>query len=208
MSGMQVTTEEQLREIVGHPSEMVVKKVKPMLEPGHAQWLAACPMVFMATSDAQGRVDVSPKGDPPGKVVHVIDAKTIAIPERPGNKRVDGYVNILSNPRVGTIALVPGRGDTLRVNGRARIVDDADYFDELAVKGRRPILAVEIDIEEVFFHCAKAFYRSNLWKPEQWDTADLPSMAVLIKKLMPDLEHDVDELEKLYAEDNYRKHLY
>lgn len=103
----------------------------------------------MATTDAQGRVDVSPKGDPPG-FVHVIDGTTIAIPER---------------PHVGTLFLIPGRGDRLRINGTARILADADYFDAMVVAGKRPILALEIDVEEVFFHCAKAFLRSDTWNP-------------------------------------------
>ena len=203
---MRITTEDQLREIVGHPIEMVVKKVRSSLQPIHLEWLAATPMVFLATSDADGRVDVSPKGDPAGAVVHVIDDHTVAIPERPGNRRVDGYLNILSNPHVGTIALIPGRGDTLRINGSARIVDDAAYFDELSVKGKRPILAVEVDVEEVFFHCSKAFLRSDLWKPDTWHPEQLPNTAQLTKMLMPEL--DETYLEQRYAEDNYRTMLY
>ncbi|WP_440717525.1 MSMEG_1061 family FMN-dependent PPOX-type flavoprotein [Gordonia oryzae] len=209
---MEITTEGQLRAIVGHPIEMVIKKVKPALEPVHVEWLAASPMLFVATSDEQGRMDVSPKGDPPGKVAHVLDEHTIVIPERPGNKRVDGYLNILRNPHVGTVAIIPGRGDTLRVNGTARIVDGADddsggtYFDELAVKGRRPILALEVTVEEVFFHCAKAFLRSDLWRPETWHPDDLPSTAQMTKMLMPEL--DEVALQERYAESNYRKLLY
>lgn len=203
---MEVTTEEQLRSIVGHPAEMVVKKVRSSLQQVHRDWLAATPMVFVATCGANGRVDVSPKGDPPGKVVHVIDDRTIAIPERPGNKRVDGYLNILKNAHVGTIALSPGRGDTLRINGSARIVDDGDYFDALAVRGRRPILAVEITVEEVFFHCAKAFLRSGLWKPETWQPDALPPTAKIVKALMPDI--DDAALEKRYAEGTLREQLY
>lgn len=203
---MRITTAEQLRGIVGHPIEMVVKKVKPALEQVHVEWLAAVPMVFVATAGIDGSMDVSPKGDPPGKVVHVIDAHTIAIPERPGNKRVDGFLNVLDNPNVGTISIVPGRGDTLRINGIARIVDDGDYFDDLAVKGRRPILALEIDIREVFFHCAKAFLRSDLWKPQSWHPDVLPTVAQMTKRLMPEL--DEAALEQRYAEANYRKMLY
>lgn len=154
--------------IVGDPHETVIKKVKTRLQDVHREWLAATPMIFVATSDADGRVDVSPKGDPAGKIAHVIDDRTIAIPERPGNRRVDGYLNILSNPRVGTISVIPRRGDTLRINGTARIVDDGPYFDDLAVRDQRPILAVEISTDEVYFHCAKAFLRSELWKPDTW----------------------------------------
>jgi uncharacterized protein len=104
----------------------------------------AFPAGFCGDDDAQGRVDVSPKGDPPG-FVHVIDDTTIAIPERPGTKRVDGYLNVLERPHVGTLFLIPGRGDTLRINGTARILSDAEYFDAMAVQSRPPLLALEID---------------------------------------------------------------
>jgi PPOX class probable FMN-dependent enzyme len=148
---------------------------------------------------------VSPKGDPPG-FVHVIDDTTIAIPERPGNKRVDGYLNVLQRPYVGTLFLIPGRGDTLRVNGSARILAGADYFDEMVVQGKRPILALEIDVEEVFFHCAKAFLRSDTWNPQSWDPTAVPSVAQLAKAIKQDMS--LDELEKYYSEDNYRTMLY
>ncbi|MCK8615747.1 MSMEG_1061 family FMN-dependent PPOX-type flavoprotein [Gordonia sp. C13] len=203
---MHITDEARLREIVGHPVDLVRNKVKPTLSEIHREWLAESPMVFLATSDEHGRIDVSPKGDPRGKVVHVVDDSRIAIPERPGNKRVDGYLNILRNPHAGTVFLIPGRGDTLRVNGRARIVDDGDYFDDLAVKGVRPILAVEIDVEEVFFHCAKAFLRSDLWKPESWTPDVLPSPAAITKQVMPEV--DEAALERRYSEENFRKILY
>ena len=146
---MHITDESRLRDIVGHPMELIRDKARNSLADVDREWLAESPMVFLATADELGRIDVSPKGDPAGKVVHVIDDRHIAIPERPGNRRVDGYVNILRNPNAGTIFVVPGRGDTLRINGRARIVDDADYFDDLTVSGKRPILAVEITVDEV-----------------------------------------------------------
>ena len=164
----EVTTVDELRAIVGHPNKYVANKVGKRLSAVQQNWLAHSPLGFVATTDAQGRVDVSPKGDPPG-FVHVIDDTTIAIPERPGNKRVDGYLNVLERPHVGTLFLIPGRGDTLRINGTARILADADYFDAMTVQGKRPILALEIDIEEVFFHCAKAFLRSDAWSPETWN---------------------------------------
>ena len=181
----EVSTVDELRAIVGHPDHYVANKVKDRLSPVQRDWLAHSPLGFVATTDARGRVDVSPKGDPPG-FVHVIDDTTIAIPERPGNKRVDGYLNVLQNPHVGTLFLVPGRGDTLRINGTARILSDADYFDVLAVKGKRPILALEIAIEEVFFHCAKAFLRSDAWDPSTWNASALPSVAQLLKAIRYD----------------------
>jgi PPOX class probable FMN-dependent enzyme len=122
---------------------------------------------FVATTDADGHLDVSPKGDLPG-FVHVIDDTTIARPERLGNKRVDGYLNVLSRAKVGTIFLVPGCGDTLRINGSARVLADAGYFEVMAVQDT-PILALEIDVDEVFFHCSKALLRSDAWKPDTWD---------------------------------------
>jgi uncharacterized protein len=201
----EVTTVDELRSIVGQPNEYVANKVKDRLLPVQRDWLAHSPLGFVATTDAQGRVDVSPKGDPPG-FVHVIDDATIAIPERPGNKRVDGYLNVLERPHVGTLFLIPGRGDTLRINGSARILCDADYFDALTVKGKRPILALEMAIEEVFFHCAKAFMRSETWDPSTWDPTALPSVAQLAKAVKKDM--NLAELEAYYSDENYRKMLY
>jgi PPOX class probable FMN-dependent enzyme len=201
----EITSEEELRAIVGHPTEYVANKVADRLSPIHREWLAHSPLGFVATTDASGRVDVSPKGDPPG-FVHVIDDTTISVPERPGNKRVDGYLNVLQQPCVGTIFVVPGRGDTLRVNGRARIVADADYFETMVVNGKRPILALEIDVDEVFFHCPKAFMRSETWKPETWNPGALPGTAKIVQQIRADA--DPAELEEYYREENYRKLLY
>ncbi|SEH48962.1 hypothetical protein SAMN04489835_0435 [Mycolicibacterium rutilum] len=201
----EVSTVDELRAIVGQPDEYVANKVKDRLSPVQRDWLAHSPLGFVATTDADGRVDVSPKGDPPG-FVHVIDDTTIAIPERPGNKRVDGYLNVLQNPRVGTLFLIPGRGDTLRINGTARILADADYFDALAVKGKRPLLALEVAIEEVFFHCAKAFLRSDAWDPSTWNPSALPSVAQLLKALRNDWSQA--ELEDYYSEAKTRERLY
>ncbi len=199
---MHITDESRLREIVGHPMEIIRDKARNSLADVDREWLAESPMVFLATADELGRIDVSPKGDPAGKVVHVIDDRHIAIPERPGNRRVDGYVNILRNPNAGTIFVVPGRGDTLRINGRARIVDDADYFDDLTVSGKRPILAVEITVDEVFYHCPKAFLRSKLWKPDSWRPDALPSVAEITRRVMPEAGNE------RFTEDSFRPYLY
>jgi uncharacterized protein len=137
----EVRTVDEPREIVGHPNKYVANKVGSKLTAAQQDWLAHSPLGFVATTDAKGRVDVSPKGVPPG-FVHIIDEATIAIPERPGNKRVDGYLNVLERPHVGTLFLIPGRGDTLRINGTARTLADADYFDALEVEDKRPILAL------------------------------------------------------------------
>jgi len=201
----EVSSVDELRAIVGHPNAAVANKVRDHLSSIEQLWLSHASLGFVATMDAHGRIDVSPKGDPPG-FVHIIDSRTIAIPERPGNKRVDGYLNVLERPRVGTVFVIPGRGDTLRVNGSARIMADADYFDDMIVQGKRPILALEVAVEEVFFHCAKAFLRSDAWKPESWNPTAVPSVAQMIK--MMDADADVDELRKLLDEDNMRKILY
>ncbi|BBY49579.1 phosphohydrolase [Mycolicibacterium arabiense] len=200
-----VTSVEELRAIVGHPNAAVADKVKPRLSAVQRDWLAHSPLGFVASADAHGRVDVSPKGDPPG-FVHVIDDATIAIPERPGNKRVDGYLNVLQRPHVGTVFVIPGRGDTLRINGTARVVSNADYFDAMVVDGKRPILALEIAVEEVFFHCAKAFLRSDAWKPETWNPTAVPSVAELAKAVYREIS--LEELQTHFDEDNMRSALY
>jgi uncharacterized protein len=201
----EVTTVEDLRAIVGHPNSAVANKVGVRLSAVQRDWLAHSPLGFVATTDAHGRVDVSPKGDPPG-FVHVIDDTTIAIPERPGNKRVDGYLNVLQRPHVGTVFLIPGRGDTLRINGTARVLADGDYFGDMAVAGKRPILALEIDVEEVFFHCGKAFLRSDTWDPETWNPTALPRVAQIARAIKKDMT--IEELETYYSEDNMRRILY
>ena len=201
----EVTSVDQLRAVVGWPNDYVANKVKSRLSEAHRDWLSHSPLGFVATTDADGRVDVSPKGDPPG-FVHIIDDVTIAIPERPGNKRVDGYLNVLQRPHVGTVFLIPGRGDTLRINGTASILSDADYFDAMIVDGKRPMLALEIAVEEVFFHCAKAFLRSDAWKPETWDPTAVPSVAQLAKAIKPDMSDEA--LDEYYQERNLRKMLY
>jgi len=200
-----VTTAEELRAIVGEPVAAVANKVKSSLSEAQQDWLSHSPLGFVATTDAEGRVDVSPKGDPAG-FVHIIDERTIAIPERPGNKRVDGFLNVLQRPRVGTVFLIPGRGDTLRINGTGTVLSDADYFDTMVVDGKRPILALELAVDEVFFHCAKAFLRSDAWNPETWNPTAVPSVAQLAKAIKPDMSDA--QLEEYYKEDNLRKLLY
>lgn len=182
MTETQIATTDQLTALVGEPLPRVRDKVRTTLHDLDRQWLAATPFCVLATSDETGRLDASPKGDPAGQLVRVLDDTTIALAERPGNRRVDGYHNVLGNPHVGLLFLIPGRTDTLRVNGRARLVSDAPWFDELAVRGRRPLLALVVDVEEVFYHCAKAFLRAALWQPETW-TDPVPPRAVIAQTL-------------------------
>ncbi|NUS03485.1 MAG: pyridoxamine 5'-phosphate oxidase family protein, partial [Nonomuraea sp.] len=182
MSWAEIGSEDELRELLGEVMPRAVSKERVRLHERDREWLAASPFCLIATSDAEGNCDVSPKGDPAG-FVHVIDDTTIAIPDRPGNRRADGFLNILKNPHVGLVFLIPGRNETLRVNGRARLVREAPFFDEMIVKGHRPHLALVVEIEQIFFHCAKAFLRSQLWKPESWDPTVLPSHARLVKEV-------------------------
>jgi uncharacterized protein len=192
-----LTDEDQLRAVIGYPIQRAVDKVKPSLLPLHRQWIAASPFCVVATSNADGTVDASPKGDPAG-LAHVLDEHTLVIPERPGNRRADGYVNILANPHVALLFVIPGRPDTLRVNGGARVVGDAPWFDDLVVKGHRPVLALEVHVEEVFFHCGKAFLRSQLWLPETWNADAVPSRARIAQQLERPNE-TIAELERYYG---------
>lgn len=177
----EITSEAELRELLGEPLPRVAAKARPSLDETDRQWLAAAPFCLVATSGADGSCDVSPKGDPPGFTV-VLDDRTIALPERAGNRRADGYRNILTNPHVGLLYLLPGRGDTLRINGRARLVRDAALLDRMVEQGHRPALAMVVEIEEVFFHCAKAFLRSALWQPETWTPDAAPSRARIAQR--------------------------
>ncbi|GAA2794111.1 pyridoxamine 5'-phosphate oxidase family protein [Saccharopolyspora taberi] len=202
---VEITSEAELREVIGTPLPRTANKARKALHEVDRQWLAASPFCVVATADADGACDASPKGDPPGFTL-VLDDRTIAVPERPGNRRADGFRNVLVNPHVGLIYFLPGRGDTLRINGRARLVRDAPFFDRMVVKGHRPVLAMVVEIDEVFHHCSKAFLRSGLWKPESWDEGGVPSRAV-IAKLLERPDDPIEELERYYGPD-YGKALY
>ena len=208
MTFTEITTEDELREAIGgHPTGRAVTKVRATLHPLQIEWLQASPFCVIATSDAAGNCDASPKGDPAGHLVHVLDERTVAIAERPGNKRADGYLNVLSNPHVGVVSLIPGRNDTLRINGRARLFRDAPFFDDLTVRGQRPVLAMVIEIDEVFSHCPKAFMRSKLWEPSTWQPEAMPTTAALCKAVQETAE-TLDELEAYYARERYSTLLY
>jgi PPOX class probable FMN-dependent enzyme len=200
---VEITSHEELRELLGAPLPRAVTKERRALHERDRQWLAASPFCLVATAGADGACDVSPKGDPPGFAL-VLDDTTIAIPERPGNRRADGYHNIVANPHVGLIFMIPGRTDTLRINGRARLVRDAPFFDDMVVRGHRPVLAIVVEIEQIFFHCGKAFLRSELWRPETWQPDALPSRARLAKELEVPTESLAD-LEAYYGPAYERK---
>lgn len=201
----EITTDGELRGLLGEPSARAIGKERTALHEIDRAWIAASRFVLIATSSADGTCDVSPKGDPAG-FVHVLDDRTLAIPERPGNKRGDGYLNVLSNPHAGLIFLVPGRGDTLRVNGRARLVRDAPFFDDMVVQDHRPLLALVVDVEQVFYHCSKAFLRSQLWDADSWGAPDLPRRAVIARTLENN-DLSLEQLEAYYGP-SYSDNLY
>ncbi|GAA0365452.1 pyridoxamine 5'-phosphate oxidase family protein [Bacillus horti] len=171
---------EELRPILGQPSKLVQEKVVHSLDLLSKEFIAKSPFLLIATSDAKGCCDVSPRGDAPG-FVHVIDDKHLFIPERPGNKRMDSIRNILENPHIGLIFLIPGLGETFRVNGKACISRDPQLLERTAVNGKVPLLGIGVEIVEGYMHCAKAFKRSGLWQPEAWlSEAERPTAAKII----------------------------
>jgi PPOX class probable FMN-dependent enzyme len=172
-----IRSERELRAVVGEPMPRSVQKEISYLDRNCLAFIAKSPFVLVASGDAQGRLDVSPKGDPAG-FVQVLDERTLAIPDRPGNQRADTFTNVLQNPRVGLLFLIPGKQETLRVNGRAVIVRDLALRERMAMRGRVPQLALVVTVEEAFVHCTKCMLRSHLWDKEFWPDLDgLPSQA-------------------------------
>jgi PPOX class probable FMN-dependent enzyme len=197
-----VTSIEELRAIVEAPAPGArpLLKERTTLDAYCRAFVAHSPFLLMATAAADGRCDVSPKGDGPG-FVQVLDERRLAIPDRPGNKRLDGMQNLLTNPHVGVIFLVPGRDETLRINGRAWITRDPDILRRAVVQGKTPLLAIGVEVEQCFFHCPKALLRSRLWAHERWPARDaLPSYAcTMFDQIQPegatlqDYERDIAE---------------
>jgi PPOX class probable FMN-dependent enzyme len=172
-----VKTEEDFRAVMGSPSPLVTRKELDRLDSHAREFIGRSPFLVIGTSGASGQTDMSPKGDPPG-FVHVLDEKTLAIPDRLGNRRADTFLNLIVNDQIGLIFFVPGKQETLRVSGRAVIVRDASIRERMAVGDRLPEFAIVVEVDQVFFHCAKCMIRSGLWKPEQWPVlAGLPSLA-------------------------------
>jgi hypothetical protein len=198
---------EELRALVGEPGELAVKKQIGALDEHCRAFIRHSPFLLLATSNAAGQCDVSPKGDAPGFVL-ILDDRHLVIPDRPGNRRLDGMRNLLENPHLGLIFLIPGRVDTLRVNGRAWIVRDPVLLERTAVMDKRPDLAIGVEVEECFLHCAKAFKRSKLWRTETWPKpAAVASMArILLDQAKPaaiTLEDMQRRLERGYSTQLY-----
>ena len=201
-----ITTTAQLRDVLGQPSAMVEAKVIPALDAHCREFIAKCPFLLIASADGAGKVDVSPNGDPAG-FVQVLDEHTIAIPERLGNRLADTLLNILQRPQVGLLFVIPGRRETLRAGGTAKIVRDDWLLERMAVAGKKPALATVVTLDRVFFHCAKCVIRSSLWNPEGWP--DIKGMATLAQAVKDHakLKDSVDTLQEV-LDASYRDRLY
>ena len=202
-----VTTEAELRALMGTPSSGAVANQIAALDAHCRAFIERSPFVLVATAGADGRCDVSPKGDAPGFVL-VVDERRLLIPDRPGNKRFDGMRNVLQNPHVGLIFLLPGVEETLRVNGRAWIVRDDALLARCAARGKVPPLGLGVEVEEAFIHCAKAFKRSGLWEPSAWpDLEGLASPAQMLFDHIRPKDMTVEDYDR-QLQDGYRQRLY
>lgn len=201
-----ITSEAELRTIIPPPAEMIIKKAIPVIDEHCRAFIARSPFILIASSDANGNLDVSPKGDPAG-FVQVLDEKTLAIPDRVGNGRADTIRNIIETKNVGLLFLLPGKGETLRVNGTAKIVRDDWLREQLAHKGKSPDVAIVVTVKESFMHCAKCVYRSHLWDEEsQPDLHGLASLAQILADHSK-FSINVDEFQEEIDEE-YRDNLY
>jgi len=194
-----------LRAHMGAISPMAERKVLPALDRHCRAFIALSPFLVLASADAEGRADASPRGDPPG-FVQVLDDRMLLLPDRPGNNRVDSFANILAVPGVGLIFFVPGIDETLRVNGTARLLTDSDALSGSSIAGKTPRTGLVIAIDEVFFHCAKALRRARLWDPAaQVERTTFPSLGRIIAEQTR--VFSVEEAERR-TEDAYRTRMY
>ena len=197
-----IGSKDELRAHYGAPHDRAVKKELRFLDAHARSFLARSPFVLIGSQDGEGNADVTPKGDKPGFVA-VLDDVTIAIPDRPGNNRLDTFENIVANPAVGLLFLIPGMNETLRINGEGRITADAGLRAQLAVDGREPATVLVVKAKAVYMHCAKAFMRSELWKPESWpERSEMPTLGAIMRDqigLAESASELDDSLDKSYA---------
>jgi uncharacterized protein len=198
-----IETHKRLRELSKQPNSRANNKIIDHIDEICRRFIAACPFVLVASRGADGRIDVSPKGDPPGFIA-VLDDKTLAIPDRPGNHRLDTFENLLTHPEIGLLFLIPGNGDTLRVSGKGKIVRDSTLQAKLAVNGKGPNLVLIVTVEEAFMHCPKCVVRSGLWVPERWpDRSRVPTLAEAIVAHAKPTEA-IDDVQAIIDDSNAR----
>lgn len=199
-----------LRAKMGEVGPLAAGKTLRRIDKYAKTYIERSPFLCIGTADENGNADVSPRGDPPG-FVRIVDDRTIIIPDRPGNNRVDTMANIIANPKVGILFIIPGIDDTLRVNGRAEIIDDPAELAPAAINGRAPKIGIRVHVDEVFFHCAKAFRRSQLWEPAaHQDRSFLPGLAHMVMEQARACEVDTEESDQVEAEiqEEYKTGLY
>lgn len=196
----------QLREVVGESVAGVELKVYDHLNHYARGFIERCPFVVVSTADADGNLDASPKGDEPGFVL-VEDDRTLVIPDRPGNKLVYGLTNIVSNPHIGILFIVPGTNETLRVNGSAELVTTPELLNQLAARGKPAVLAIRVHVDQCFFHCAKAFLRSKLWKPDSWPAREKVPFGKMFAERLDTDDAAVAETIDAMVEEDYRTNL-
>jgi PPOX class probable FMN-dependent enzyme len=188
-----------LRALIGEPQPIVCAKIADRLDPLTREFVVRSPFICIATADAQGNCDVSPRGDPPG-FVRILDDRTLLVPDRPGNRLADSLTNLLVNPRIGILFVVPGVCDTFRVNGRATLTTDAALLEPCVVEGKPPKLGILVDIEAAYPQCAKAFLRSHLWDPARFVARDeLPSFGAMLRERKGE-DFDADDYDRARAE--------
>jgi uncharacterized protein len=193
-----IQNEAELREILGYAGQAAQNKVIPAIDEICRAFIEKSPFVLLGSMDAHGNMDVSPKGDPAG-FVQVMDSETLLIPDRPGNRRGDTLTNILQNPNIGLLFLVPGRSDTLRVNGTAQIVRDAEVRERFIMQGKVPMFVIAVTVKEAFFHCTKCVVRSGLWSSEQQHDELVSLGAAIIKHAQLDIS--VEAIDAMLVED-------
>lgn len=201
-----ITSLDELRDMITapDPNGLVMRKELPFLDKHARAFIAKSPFCLMGTSSLEGRCDVTPRGDAPGFVL-VLDDYTLVIPDRPGNRRIDSMQNILNNPHAGLLFMVPGVDETLRVNGRATLTKDPALLEQMAMKSKTPLVGVRVEVEEVFFHCARAFKRSKLWDAEsQIERSELPTLGQMLSDQIASLELDSEKLDAGLDESNKR----
>ncbi len=205
-----IENEADLRAIFPPTHELAIKKEQNNIDKHARDFIARAPFVCLGTHNDAGLSDVSPRGDAPG-FVQILDETTIAIPDRPGNNRLDTLSNITHNPNIGLMFIIPGFDDTLRINGEAQLTTDPELLETMAVKGQVPKIAILVHIKELYMHCAKAFRRSKLWDPASLqDRNDMPSLMKIMLDQADEAPDDREEMEKLDAalEEAYQKSIY